>query len=274
MKFERDKVERPLLKLRKQLKGFSSSPAPEDVHALRTRSRRIEATLTALALQRDRRSRHLLKLITPVRKAAGKIRDMDVLISHTLTLAQEPDGGAILLLIEHLAKMRIRYAAKLHQVVKRRSRDLRRGLKLEAHLIRRTLKQARPELDDTTAPRILITELSHWPALEESNLHLFRIRIKELRYMLQLGTRAHEELVEKLGEVKDAIGEWHDWVELSRIAAKTLDLKAESQLLGKIEHTRTQKLEVARTAANRLRALYFAVPDGRTAIRKILPIAS
>lgn len=274
MKLQPGKVEKPLSRLRKQLKEFPSSPGPEDVHSLRTRARRLEATMTALALHRDKSSRRLLKLITPVRKAAGKVRDMDVLIGDTLTLSEDRGSSAVVFLVEHLAKMRRRYERKLRHTVESRSRDIRKRLKIQANLIRKKLKKASPELDERTAPRILITELSHWPALEENNLHLFRIRIKELRYILQLETVADEKLVTTLGEAKDAIGEWHDWVELLKIAVKTLDRQAERQVLAKMEQIRSQKLQVALAAANQLRARYFAVPDGRKASSKILPMAS
>jgi hypothetical protein len=43
MALDFNSVERPFRKLRKSLKGFSESPMPEDVHALRTKTRRVEA---------------------------------------------------------------------------------------------------------------------------------------------------------------------------------------------------------------------------------------
>src|SRR5205085_7992845 len=124
------------------------------------------------------------------------------------------------------------------------------------------------------APRILITELSHWPDLNENNLHLFRIRIKELRYMLQLSQPADTRLVDALGEVKDTIGEWHDWVELLKIAGKVLDPRSDRDVLTDIERIGNEKLQVALAAATRVRERYFGVPDGRTASRKILQMAS
>src|SRR5262249_12327525 len=51
-----------------------------------------------------------------------------------------------------------------------------------------------------------------------------RLRVKELRNVLQLSDQAgDQEFVEKLGEVKDVIGEWHDWKELTAIAVQLLD---------------------------------------------------
>jgi len=274
VKLQPAQIEKPLLKLRKLLKTISSSPAPDDVHALRTRTRRLEATLTALGINHKKKSRRLLKLLTPVRKTAGKVRDMDVLIGHALTLSEHPGKQAVVLLVEHLSKMRVKYARKLHEQVSRRRPDLRGCLKDEVKLIRKRLRASSPGLDGQAAPGILITELSHWPGLDQNNLHLFRIRIKELRYMLQLGANPDGHLVDELSAVKDGIGEWHDWVELLKIAEKTLDAKKDQELLKTIERIGNEKLQVARTIANRLRGRYFAASDGRKSSRKILLIAS
>src|SRR5262249_7589657 len=68
----------------------------------------------------------------------------------------------------------------------------------------------------------LSSELRSWPALNRSNLHPFRLKVKELRYVLQLSGQ-DDAFIETLGEVKDAIGEWHDWRELAGIADKVID---------------------------------------------------
>jgi CHAD domain-containing protein len=274
VKLQPKQVEKPLLKLRKQLNKFPASPAPEDVHSLRTQTRRLEAIMTALGLNRDKTARRLLKLITPVRKAAGKVRDMDVLIGDTLTLSEDQRSQAVVLLVEHLAKMRVKNARKLHEEVSSRRQDLCTGLKYEAKQVRKRLNSSSPELDDEAAPHILITELSHWPDLNEDNLHLFRLRIKELRYMLQLGANADGRLVSELGEVKDTIGEWHDWVELLKIAGKALREEKDNKVLTKIAQIGKEKLAEALSIANRVRGRYFGVADGRKASRKILPLAS
>ena len=85
---------------------------------------------------------------------------------------------------------------------------------------------------------------------------------------------ADGKLVDALGEVKDTVGEWHDWVELERIARKVLGEEPDRELLKRIELTRGQKLQIAMAAANRVRERYFGIPDGRKASRKILQIAS
>jgi CHAD domain-containing protein len=278
VKLQPDQIEKPLRKLRKQLKRFPQTPQPEEVHLLRTQTRRLEAIMMTMALQRGKKPHRLLSLIKPVRKAAGDVRDMDVLIGDVLTIGNEhnkgQDGDAAVRLVEHLARMRVKSAHRLHELVRREGRDLRDQLKQSSELIRKKMKSDGADMAGEAAPRILITELSHWPQLDESNLHVFRIRIKELRYMLQLNAQADDKLVETLGEVKDTIGEWHDWVELGKIARRVIGAKSGAELLKRIERIGGEKLQVALSAANRVRERYFGVPDGRKTSRKILQMAS
>jgi len=274
VKLQPDQVKKPLRKLRKQLDAFPPNPQPEDVHSLRTQTRRLEATMAAMSLEREKKPRRLIKLIKPVRKAAGEVRDMDVLIGDVLTISGDHGDELAVRLVEHLSRMRVKNARRLHHLVRGGRQEIRSRLKQSSRIIRKKLKTEAASLDGEAAPQILITELSHWPDLDEGNLHLFRIRIKELRYMLQLHEQADERLVEALGEVKDTIGEWHDWVELEKIAGNILGQEPGRELLKRIEGTRRQKLQTAMAAANRVRERYFGVPDGRKTSKKILQMAS
>lgn len=264
MKLQLDQVEKPLRKLREQLKTFSSDPRPGDVHSLRTQARRLEATVAAVALGHNKASRRLLELITPVRKAAGKVRDMDVLIADVLTLADSHRSEGMVRLVEHLARRRVKHARKLHHIVERQRPEARRQLKQSSKMLKKAVKKDWGDRSGEAAPQILISELTHWPDLNAGNLHMFRIRIKELRYMLELSDEADQTLIGSLGKVKDAIGEWHDGVELLRIAQKVLDAEADGGNLKQLEKMVNERLESALAAANRLRERYFnGAPDGR-----------
>jgi CHAD domain-containing protein len=264
VKLQLDQVEKPLRKLREQLKTFSSDPRPGDVHSLRTQARRLEATVAAVALGHNKASRRLLELITPVRKAAGKVRDMDVLIADVLTLADSHRSEGMVRLVEHLARRRVKHARKLHHIVERQRPEARRQLKQSSKMLKKAVKKDWGDRSGEAAPQILISELTHWPDLNAGNLHMFRIRIKELRYMLELSDEADQTLIGSLGKVKDAIGEWHDGVELLRIAQKVLDAEADGGNLKQLEKMVNERLESALAAANRLRERYFnGAPDGR-----------
>jgi len=269
-----NQVARPFEKLRKQLSGFPANARPEEVHTLRTHTRRLEATVAALVLDREKKSRRLIKAITPVRKAAGKVRDMDVLIGDVLELSQPHGSEGLVRLVEHLAKMRVKSARKLRDVVQAQHREARKRLKQSARLIRKKLENDSEAMNGEAAPQILMTELRHWPELDAGNLHLFRIRIKELRYMLQLIPETDEKRVAALGDVKDAIGDWHDWVELLRIARKVLDPQSDGEALERIEATGREKLQWALTAANQLRERYFGEAHARKSARSVLQMVS
>ena len=274
MKLQPEQVEKPLRKLRKQLKALSSNPRPADVHSLRTQARRLEATVAAVAPGRNKASRRLLKLITPVRKAAGKVRDMDVLIGDVLTLADYHGSESLVRLVEHLARMRVKYARKLHDVVEQQRVEARKKLKQSSKMLKRAVKKDWGDRSGEAAPKILISELAHWPDLNTGNLHMFRIRIKELRYMLQLSDEADQTLIAGLDRVKDAIGEWHDWVELLRIAKKVLDAEADGGNLKLLEEIVRERQESAVAAANQLREHHFNRAADAGGNKKVLRMAA
>ena len=274
---ERLRVEKPLRQLRKSLKSFPEDPPPDDVHKLRTRSRRIEAVATALEPADGKITRRLLKSIKPVRKAAGGVRDMDVLTADALDLPHGQDEEALIRLVEHLGNLRQANAGALLDAVKRQSKPARRRLKkyeklIEAifsgkkkatHSVSRTMVS---EDGQDSATAALVGELSRWPRLSARNVHDFRLKIKELRYVLQLYPQSDSSLLDALGKVKDRIGEWHDWVQLEQIAAGVLDPKQDGALLGRIEKTVRQKLTAALTASNALRRKHFpAAPQRKKA---------
>jgi CHAD domain-containing protein len=274
VKIKPNRVEKPFRKLRKQLNAFHGDPGPEDVHSLRTQTRRIEATFAALVLDRNEEPHRLIELITPVRKAAGKVRDMDVLIGDVLTLSRDHANESLVRLAEHLAKIRVKSARKLGKVIDRKRSKTRKRLKQSSTFFRKALANDSSTLNCAAAPQILITKLCHWPDLDANNLHRFRIQIKELRYMLQLSDQANKEFVDRLGEVKDSIGEWHDWTELLRIAKKVLDPNSHRGVLRRIEKIADRKFRKALTTANQVRRRYLGFVADARGSEKVLQMAT
>ncbi len=265
---ELDRVEKPLRQLRKSLKSFPKDPPPGDVHKLRTRSRRIEAVAAALEPADGKITRRLLKSIKPVRKAAGGVRDMDVLTADALDLPQDPGGDALIRLIEHLGTLRQESAGTLLTAVGKLRKPARRHLKQYEKFVQAvfTGKKKAPlavsrtvvsENGGDSAAAALVDQLSRWPRLSARNVHAFRLKVKELRYVLQLYPQSDSTFVDALGKVKDHIGEWHDWVQLEQIAAEVLDPQQDRPLLDRIQKTARQKLTAALTASNALRKKYL-----------------
>lgn len=248
-----ERARRPGRKLRTLLKRFPPHPAPESVHTLRTQTRKLEAMLDALFREDDREAKRLRKALKPVRKAAGRVRDMDVLTAKVLALHMEPaQQDCMGKLVEHMAGLRTRHVRTLARAINRYGKRARK-------LLKRYLRRLRKESGNAAAAACavrageLATELNHWPQLRAANLHAFRIRAKELSYMLQLRKGTDRQELETYGRAKDAAGDWHDWVELQRLAEEMLGAPNEAAVLRKIRRTTREKLRLALRAAQAAR---------------------
>ncbi|MFZ0395126.1 MAG: CHAD domain-containing protein [Terracidiphilus sp.] len=254
MRIEIDKAVRPARRLRTLLKQAPSELTPEYVHTVRTQARRLEAIVHAISFTHERRARRLLKRVKPLRKAAGGVRDMDVMIAKVLSVADGMGGDrrdALLRLTGQMSAVRERNAERLRRLIERRGKTLCSKLKSYAS------RMGKAEPDELgvsmAAPQMLTAQLQHWPRLRAGNLHEFRIQAKELRYMLQLMPEMDEHTLNAFARVKDVAGEWHDWLQVHEYAGKVLDAKEDHEILrrlGEIEH---EKLRAALVTANAIR---------------------
>jgi len=268
---ELERVRKTLRELSKTLKNLPADPAPKDVHKLRTSTRRVEAIAAAVPLNGGRRSRLLFKSIETIRKAAGDVRDMDVLSANARRLARYSAGDSLTRLLEHLKDAREHYAAQLLHALNHNRSAVRQDLKKYSKLVR----SAMPTADSGAAinghggdsqdgvqssAMNLVRELAGWPALDASNIHAFRLKVKELRYTLQLDADADPALLDTLTDVQRRIGDWHDWQELLEIAREVLIDERDGALLERIGNLSQRKLSRALAAANGLRGRYLAAP--------------
>ena len=265
MSLDREKLEGTFGKLRKSLKELVEEAVPEEVHDLRTRTRRLESTMHALMLDQKGKGQRLLDTVSSIRRKAGKVRDMDVLTASAATLANDGEEQCLTRLLEHLGAERLRLVRKLRSTVAQRQKEARRGLKEYSALIAESAvaskngsSKSREWPADATAVALqLLGELTSWPRLTRGNLHPYRLKIKELRYILQLGDDVDKSFVDALGEVKDSIGEWHDWTELSSLASEVLDHDSRCALLKEIRSTTTEKFDHALLLAESMRRKYL-----------------
>lgn len=270
-------VHKPFRKLGRLLKKFPDPPAPEDVHDVRTDTRRIEAMVDAFQLDHKKSGSPLLKSLTPIRKAAGDVRDMDVLTDFAASLQPDGDGQCRLQLMEHLAGRRTKAAAKLAKKVDANGKQARDSLKqcgkfAESGLDAAGLRNAKPKDKQKSREKSASSmvsslafeqELRAWPKLTEKNIHPFRLKVKEWRYLLQLGQDSDSKLIDVLGKVKDQIGLWHDWNELAGIAAKTLNHGARCPITAQIRARTRDELQKALQLANTFRAQYLPSEERR-----------
>ncbi len=257
-------VEKLARQLRKALKNLPRDLPAEDVHRLRTGARRLEAVVGALRLDRNKSVRLTLKAIKAMRKAAGEVRDVDVLTAMARALCERQGDSADRLLL-HLADLRRQRAQMLLDTIARRRKDARRGL---SRFSRQMGKRPGGKCSSAAAEAIrvctvgdrplrLIAELQGWPEFNAENLHSFRIRIKELRYVLQLPQDTDPELLTALGRAKDKIGDWHDWQQMANFARKTIRSPEDRAALEKIEKIESKKFKQSIAAANALRSHFL-----------------
>jgi CHAD domain-containing protein len=276
---EIEQVEKALRDLGKSLKRMPADPPPEKVHKLRTSARRVEAIAAALPQIKGKKSHRLVKSIKPLRKAAGSVRDMDVLVANLRKLAKDSEGDSLPRLMDHLEFVRASGAGELHRAMHRKRKTARTDLKKFAHEVHATLPPPESTVRADHAARAngqikharnghkrngmnpaakhLARELAEWPRLSEQNIHDFRLKVKALRYILQLDASADTDFVSELGAVQRRIGEWHDWEQLAEIAHEFLEPERDGALLARIDEAMHQKLTRALAASNALRRQYM-----------------
>jgi CHAD domain-containing protein len=272
MAIDAERLQKPVRKLRKLLSKMPSQPSPEEVHDLRTNSRRIEAMLPALSLDSKRQDRRMLRRVSKLRKRAGKVRDFDVFTGYLSKIPNHRDKNACSVqLLEYLGAERQKYAKKLNRVRRQNGSPLRKELKqTEKQLAKTASQDGQPSPDANSASSDaasnalhLLTELSAPRRLGRGNLHPFRLKVKELRSLLQMaGDSSQQDFLDRLDEVKDAIGEWHDWAELEAIARKVLTHGAQCPVLREIRKTADAKYEQALEKSQQLRKKFLRVSEG------------
>ena len=253
MSFDINRIQKSARKVSQFLRKNAKSPSANAVHDLRTSSRSLESTFTTLGLDSKKDVRRLLRDLGKIRKRAGKVRDMDVLTEDALTLKPGDEKHCFVQLLKHLGARRNKYAKKLRREIELETPQLRRSLERNSKRLEKVLKEAKDNPRDSSAAITtkativkLYAQLKTPARLTRTNLHPYRLKVKELRNVLQWAEQPGDtKFLEKLGEVKDAIGEWHDWEELVSIASQLLDHGEECRLIRKLKSTSDSKYEHA-----------------------------
>jgi CHAD domain-containing protein len=255
---------KPAKKLRKLFRKLHRDPTPDEVHDLRTSARRFEAAFKALALDESGVPKSVLKALDHVRKRAGKVRDMDVLTGFAAGVRPHGEEDCHLRLLEHLGARRQKQAGKLRTEVKRLRSPLSKSLDRASSRITKLLDRkdtgpaANAAANAVAAAVRLSAELAAPPRLNKTNLHPYRLKVKELQNVLLMAEGASRpRFVVDLGDVKDAIGEWHDWEEMAGMAAKLPDHGGNCALQAELKRTAETKYHRALSLALKLRKTYL-----------------
>ena len=263
MPLDKSRLRRSVTKLRTLLKKRKLM-SPERVHDFRTHARRFEASVEALGLKSRGNEERLLHELAQLRKRAGRVRDMDVFTGCVSTVHAEGEQDCAVRLLEHLGAKRHRRAKKMKQQIGKCGQVLRQRLKRSSAQVDKLLNDAKTNVKNVAPTDAMATALQlasrlKTPArLSKRTLHSYRLKVKELRDVLQMADATeHHTFIDKLSEVKDAIGEWHDWDELSGIARELLNHGRRCKLLRELKAVRDTKYDRAVLLANEMRNTYL-----------------
>lgn len=238
---------------------LSAEVTPKNVHRLRTTIRRIESLVSYAHPDLGKKLERSLERLTELRRRAGKARDLDVQIKLLDQLANGSTARDRKTLAELLAKRRERQAARLVSMVKKQA-----GAKFFSRLERIAEKAdsgrsgSEQLFDPLEEARCQLTrigaDVSSRPSLKPGRLHETRIRLKTIRYLAELAEPSPEQktFIEQLKAVQDAVGEWHDWEELTEFAEKRFSDRVNCPLLREIRALFSARHDAALSAVHNL----------------------
>lgn len=269
MALDSKQVNRAARKLVKSLKKPRKHPSPKQVHALRTNIRHLETAVEAILSKTKHRERSLLRNLRQIRKAAGKVRDMDVFTGDAVSIRLAPtEEENMIELLHYLGARRYKQAKRLCRLVEKRGSHLARRIKRLAARVRDRMpdpdkSQITPAVRQAVTTTVeLFADLRRPARLNPRNLHAYRLKVKRLRDVVRLADRpVHPGLVESLGAVKDAIGDWHDWEELVSIALR-VGKRQSNSLLRKLKQTSARKYSHALSTASHMRQKFLRSKRG------------
>ncbi|MFZ0817894.1 MAG: CHAD domain-containing protein [Candidatus Sulfotelmatobacter sp.] len=256
-------------KLERDLVKLSSKPRADHVHRFRTGTRRLQILLGELSTKPDSRHKKLLKLLSRLRKRAGKVRDLDVQLAalRSLKIPQEPRRKTQL--VNHLIELRAQQEKKLRKAADKDTiREIRKRLKRAA----KTFK-SEASRDPLAVARGMLQAIERADApATEALLHQYRILSKRARYAAEFADDStdSQRFIAGLKPVQDALGDWHDWLTLTQTAIEHLGEVHESSLVAELRNVTGAKFRHGVTVLSHLRAKpastlqHAAQPPART----------
>lgn len=240
-------------RLGRELTRLAKNPAPESVHKFRTNSRRVEALFSEVATGLNRNDKKLLKLLSRLRKKAGRVRDLDVEIAALRSLKFPEGNGHKQQFVDALVQERTRRERKLAKAFERKAADE----------VRRRLKRAASEIDipkNTEPLTLTLNKLAKLGrdhvTLTEKTLHQYRIIGKRARYIAELADYDEEakRIVDQLKHMQDVIGDWHDWLKLTQRAEALFGGIRDSALVAMLRNVTQAKFRQSVDAVAETRA--------------------
>jgi len=237
-------------------------PKPKGVHRLRSTIRRIESLVSYANPDIGKKEERSLEKLADLRKRAGKVRDLDV---QTDLLGSLGNGSATTdrkTLAELLEKKRDQQTKRLESAVKKlhEAKFFARLDRIAEHAAEPQDGKNRPlaPLEEAKAQLVqMASDFGLGQILKPSRLHEARVSLKRIRYMAELAedSAAKKDFTRKLKFTQDAIGDWHDWQELTGRAEKRFSDRANSALVREARTVLSARHSDATSAVNKLFAL-------------------
>jgi len=272
------KRQQQLVTWRKLLTQCARKPSRRSVHALRSLTLRLQVGMEHSLREQTahpaaaRAFQHWCKDGKKLRKALEPVRDADVHLARLDHLRKA--GGAsegekqlssrcireIDKLEDRLRRQRKAGIDKLRDAIDARSKRLNRLSKeLEA-----ALTPHMPSRVHSTAPEALriFAELTReYPNLNADNLHEYRKRLKQARYLVEISATVDplaKRLAAAFRRIHYAAGEWHDWQELANKAGRVLSGHGKQDgLIPVLEALAEKALQQARVQCRRTAARFL-----------------
>jgi CHAD domain-containing protein len=222
------KAPEPVLpRLRESLGLVAHEATPRNVHYFRTSCRRLASYADLAEGDGARALRKLGKKLGKVRKAAGRVRDLDVQIELLRDLQVENERDDRRLLLADLQDERDRAERKLgkqlyRETVQALNRKITKAQRADAP--RMSDMRERRQRAWSEALELVAALPQDFPSVEQKNLHKLRLACKNVRYTAEQALPRAEarRLGATMKEVQDAIGRWHDWLMLRSRAEELL----------------------------------------------------
>jgi CHAD domain-containing protein len=240
-------------KLERDLVKLSSKPQAQSVHRFRTGTRRLQILLGELSPKLGRNEKKLLKLLSRIRKRAGKVRDLDVQSAALRSLKVPREPRRKTQLVNQLIELRAQQEKKLRKAVDGPTvREILKRLK-------RAGKGFDPESarDPLAVAQAMLQSIQRASEpLSETVLHQYRILSKRARYAAEFAppSTAADRFIAEIKRIQDASGDWHDWLTLTETADQRLGDVRESPLVAELHNVTGAKYRHAVSVLSNVRS--------------------
>jgi CHAD domain-containing protein len=258
-------------------------PTRKRVHALRVITLRVQAELEidlAELPHASHQAQAILKfnrLGEKLRKALGPVRELDVWLGKLLGLrASLTQAGDY---TPPSTRECLRQLERFELRLKEKRRPLEKKLVAAISKRKDSFANAADEVDSllggmrtdggADAAHTILGQFAEiardFPTFNEQNLHEFRKRIKMVRYLAEIheGDAACGMIASQMKKLQSAIGEWHDWQDLSHeVRHGRSKNKDAAELLGSIAAESLElALVVCRQITDKLVSQQTGLPD-------------